>query len=209
MLPHRVRTALRLALVLALLAVGGAGGQTEAPETAAETQLLRLRAPARSLLSRLQVGWIAWLSAINEDDAEEARAAVDRIQAHAAQVDMPYLPELSLAASLRAVEAVRAGQLDRARLALEGAEALDPGRPETAFAAAEVARAEGAWLRWAAQAGRGHLRTFLDPDLRGIALLSTASWAHAVLLFSLLAFAGVQMAVEPSSVTSPRPRPTR
>ncbi|MDX1503992.1 MAG: hypothetical protein R3325_16660, partial [Thermoanaerobaculia bacterium] len=132
MLPHRVRTALRLALVLALLAVGGAGGQTEAPETAAETQLLRLRAPARSLLSRLQVGWIAWLSAINEDDAEEARAAVDRIQAHAAQVDMPYLPELSLAASLRAVEAVRAGQLDRARLALEGAEALDPGEGQEA-----------------------------------------------------------------------------
>jgi tetratricopeptide (TPR) repeat protein len=141
-----------------------------------------LTPPVQESLLRLQEGWLQWTGALYGGDPERAQQVVDDLLATARHLGMRRLPDLAAGAQALAVEAAREGEGERAALALEAAERLDPGRPETAFAAAEVARRSGAWTRMVAEQARGYLR-LPRMGLEGrLALLDLFLWALASLL---------------------------
>ncbi|MBV8202196.1 MAG: hypothetical protein JOZ15_16370, partial [Acidobacteria bacterium] len=129
----------------------------------------------RQQLKRIQEQWLLWVSAA---DRAHSDSAVSEMLATAGQLGMSRLPDLSLGALAWAVEAARRHDFARAGWSLEAAERLDPQRPETAFAEAAVARAAGAYPRFAAALCRAYPRLFLLP-------LERYLWLRDLLIFSL------------------------
>lgn len=123
----------------ALLAALAAGAPPAAAQGLTSTPAPELTPPVEQSLSRLQEGWLQWTGALYGGDSERAREVVEDLVATAGQLGMRRLPDLAAGALVQAVEAAREGEEERSALALEVAERLDPGRPETAFAAADVA----------------------------------------------------------------------
>jgi tetratricopeptide (TPR) repeat protein len=163
--------------------------------------------PARSLggvainptaeqeLLRLQEQWLRWIGAFYQGDAERAARVTGELLATAGRLGMSRLPDLSLGALARGVGAARDGDFDRARWALAAAERLDPGRPETAFAEATVARLGGRFAGAAAATVRGGWRLLADPADRGLALGDLGLYALFALLAAGLLFLALGMAV--------------
>lgn len=146
---------------------------------------------AQEALLRLQEGWLQWTSALYGSDAERALGVVDNLLQTADQLGMERLPDLSAGAMLQAVEAAREGHADRAELALQAAERLDPGRPETAFAAAEVARATGKPAARVISQVRGYVRLLGNELLRMTVLVNVGLWALVSLLVAGTLFLGL------------------
>ncbi len=140
--------------------------------------------------------WSQWLRAFYQDRPEGMEKAVSDLLVAARQLGMRRLPDLSLAAAVRAVEAAGEGEGARAQRALVAAEVLDPGRPETAFAAAEVARREGRWPASVIEVGRGYARLLAWPALRRLALYNAARFALGALLAAGVLFVALQAAAK-------------
>lgn len=159
---------------------------------AAADDYVELDPGVQEALLTLQEQWIQWLTAFNTGDAENATAMVDRLLTTTDQLGMESLPDLSLAAMVRGAAAAEQGEFARARLALDAAERLAPGRPETAFAGATVARLEGRWFAAAGRLAAGYARLFTTPTDRP---LLTANLALG-LLYTLLLAGGLFVALE-------------
>jgi tetratricopeptide (TPR) repeat protein len=146
---------------------------------ALEQSFVRLRALSKELLSG---------PSANTDVRE-------RLLAEARALSFPRLPDQSVAASWKAVRAAQAGDTSAARLALEDAERLDPGRAETAFAAATVAWRSGAWPGWLTQQARAYRRLLADSQWGRIARRDLATWLFFSWLVTGLLFVAVSVAV--------------
>ncbi len=155
-----------------------------------------LRPASRAVLARLQNGWLDWLTAVNGSDAETASAAVDALLAHTLEVGMERLPDLAVGAAMRAVELARDGDFERAGWALEAAERLDPGRPESAFARAEIERLNGSRIGPLTARLEGYVRALALPLERRILLHNLAVWLATVLALVAVAFVALQMATK-------------
>src|SRR5436305_8675540 len=110
-----------------------------------------MTAQVRQTLKQLDEQWLQW---VVQKNPQQAGAAVNDLMETARQLGMTRLPDLSAGALAQAVQAARQQDFPRARWALDAAERLDPGRPETAFAEAGVdwrqhdyPGAARAWLR--------------------------------------------------------------
>jgi tetratricopeptide (TPR) repeat protein len=124
------------ALVAGALLAVPAGGQPGG----AQTGTIDLSRGVTQSLLHLQEVWLHWISAFYQNDRPAAAAQVEELRSAGGRLGLARLPELSIGATVRAVEAARQGDVGRAEWALHDAELLDPGRPETAFG-----RAIAAW----------------------------------------------------------------
>ena len=188
---RRVLRPAAAALVLAALAVLAPAGAQVVPGDPAPD----LTPPVQESLRRLQEGWLQWTGALYGGDPERAREVVEDLLATARQLGMRRLPDLAAGSLALAVEAAREGETERAALALRAAERLDPGRPETGFAAADVARLRGSWGAALAREAGGYLRLARMGLERRLALLDLAAWGLASLLLAGALFVALLMAV--------------
>ena len=132
-----------------------------APPVASGIELSR---PVSQTLLHLQESWIQWMSALYQDHPDDAKQQVEDLRATLDLLGMQRLPELSVGAAVRATEAARQGNYDRAEWVLQAAERLDPGRPETAFARAVLDWERGSVLAATGHQLQGYLRIFgLEP----------------------------------------------
>ena len=145
----------------------------------------------RQQLKRIQEQWLQWVSAA---DRAHSEAAVGEMLATAEQLGMTRLPDLSLGAVAWAMEAARRKDFARAGWSLAAAERLDPGRPDVAFAEASVARAAGAYPRFAAALCRAYPRLLLLPLERYLWLQDLLIWSLYLLLLTGGLFVGALMA---------------
>ena len=98
-----------------------------------------------------------WVLAQESGAGANAETAVQDLLGTTQTLGFRRLPDVAIAAGLLAERAARRNDPAGAERALRMAERLDPGRPETSFAAASVARSEGRWLsalRFEFQGGR-------------------------------------------------------
>lgn len=184
---RRRRVAAALAFALVALAAAAPPAGADVP--------VELSPEVRHSLLRMQERWNRWLTALYQGNADASRDVVDELLASARRLGLRTLPDLSRAAAVQAVAAARSGELARARLSLEAAERLDPGRPETAFARARVewrqgdhVSAAGAWLD-------GWARLAAQPLERRLWLHGAALYAIASLLLAGGLFVAALMAV--------------
>lgn len=176
-------------LLLAALLTGAPAGAQVVPGPGAP----ELTAPVQEALLDLQEGWLQWSGALYGGDPDRARAVLEQLLATAERLGMDRLPDLSAGALAQAVEAAREGEGDRAALALEAAERLDPGRPEAAFAAADVARLSGDHAAAFVEQARGYLRLPRMGLEWTLALNDLFLWALASLLLAAGLFVALQM----------------
>lgn len=174
-----------LVLLSLCLLLGGATPAAAQPDSdrldLLDGEPIQLTAPTQQSLVQLQEEWQQWLNGFQTMEREPFEERVEQMISETRRLGMRRLPELSRAASALAVEAARQGDRERATWALNGAERLDPGRPETAFRRAQVARMEADWgtvlISWA----EGYVRLFRGAE--GWGLRSLLLWiAYALLL---------------------------
>ncbi len=161
---------------------------------------LQLSLPVSQSLQRMQEEWLQWMSAFYQGNQERADSALNSLLGAAQQIGMHRLPDLSLAAAVRAVEMARSGNMPRAQSALLAAERLDPGRPESAFAAATVARLGNSWIDSLQNYVKAYLRLANAPALRLLWLEQLLLWLCCVLLLVAGLFVGLQMATKGSAL---------
>jgi tetratricopeptide (TPR) repeat protein len=156
------------------------------------------RGVTQSLL-HLQEVWLYWISAFYQNDRPAAATQVADLRNSAARLGFSRLPELSIAASVRAIEVSRQGDLARAEWALDDAEALDPGRAETSFGRAIVAREGGrhAQAVWQQVVGYGRL---LRAGPHGLVVHGLVLAALAMALLAGGCFVLVQLAAKGSQL---------
>jgi len=197
---RRPARALRLAVTAAFLAAAAipatpalaaappAGGVSSPQVTGVE-----LTAPVRRGLKQVEEQWLQW---VVQNSKQGSEGVVQDLLATAHQLGMVRLPDLSIGALDRAVQAARQGDFNRAHWALDAAERLDPGRCETAFAEASVDRLEGHAVRSLGDLLRGYLRLFGLPLERYLWMQDMLVWSVSLLLLSGGLFIAVQMAVK-------------
>jgi tetratricopeptide (TPR) repeat protein len=145
-------------------------------------EVLDLSPQALTQFVRLQDGWLEWLAAAHQGDRERVTVAVDRLLSDARDLGMERLPDLSLGAAGQALAFAREDRFEVAGWCIAAAEALDPGRPEVAFAAARVADLEGeTWSSIRHQAD-GFQRLLSEPLAFYLFRADLGYWA----LFSML-----------------------
>lgn len=160
--------------MVALLLLGAAP-----VHAATEQPTIDLDPATRASLGAIRASWSSWLSACDRGDVEGAHALVDRLLVQAQEVGASRLPDLSRAATVTAIEAARLGELERADVAIESAERLDPGRPEVARARARLERERGAWLAALVAWGESGIATLRLP-------LERLLWWNDLLIWGLL-----------------------
>lgn len=166
----RLAVAFACALATLPLATAPAGAQSDVREAAG----LEISPPVQQSLLRMQELWLQWVTAFYQNASGKADDAAKELAATAQQLGMPRLPDLALGMAARAVESARRGNFERAHWSLSAAERLDPGRPETAFAAGAVARLEGSYL------------TAIGAHLRGVARSLALPFERTLLLGNLM-----------------------
>ena len=185
---------LAAALLLAALLLAPAAAPAAGPP-ASNFELSR--SVSQSLL-HLQEVWLQWISAFYQRDRAAAAAQVAELRTSLTRLGFTRLPELSMGATVRAIGAARQGDFERAEWALDDAEALDPGRPETAFGRAIAAWEAKRYPRAVWQQLVGYARLFgLTPNDE----LATHNLLLGALAVALLAGAGfvlVQLATKGS-----------
>ena len=186
---------LAVALVAAAVVPATPAVAAAAPGGVSSPQVtgVELTAPVRRGLKQLEEQWLQW---VVQNSKQGSESIVQDLLATAHQLGMMRLPDLSIGALDRAVQAARQGDFNRAHWALDAAERLDPGRCETAFAEAAVDRLEGRWLRSLGDLRRGYLRLFSLPLERYLWLQDVLVWGVSLLLLSGGLFIAIQMAVK-------------
>jgi tetratricopeptide (TPR) repeat protein len=184
-------------LALALLLAPAAWAQRAEP---APEHQFQLNPSTRILLSRLQGQWLEWLAAVGREEQERSSEAIERLLAYAAQLEMERLPELSVAASVMAVQEVHEGHVERAAWALTTAERLDPGRPETSFAAFTVDRATGRQFLAALHLAQAWQRTLRQRHTREVVLRSAVLWISVAFVLAALLFVAIEIVLRGGQV---------
>ena len=175
-------------MALALPASAPAAAQ---PAPSTETGV-ELTVAVQQILHQLQEQWVSWGNAWYQGNSERSDAIVADLLTMSRQLGMSAPAGPLLSAAARAVEATRAGESAKASLALAAAERLDPGRPETAFAAAATAFHEGRYAAAASRQAAGYARLFSRPLERTLFLQDALLWA----LYALLLAGGLLVAVQ-------------
>jgi tetratricopeptide (TPR) repeat protein len=154
---------------------------------------VEMTAPVRRTLKQLEEQWLQW---VVKNNREESEGVIQDLLATARQLGMTRLPDLSVGALSRAVQAAKQGDFKRAHWSLAAAERLDPGRCETAFAEATVDRLEKKYLASFGALVRGSLRLFRLPLERYLFFQDLLIWSISLLLLTGALFIAVQMAVK-------------
>lgn len=196
--PPRSSPPARLLLILPLLALLSAGAA--AAQGVPATPAPELTPQVQESLRRLQEGWLQWTGALYGGDPDRARAILNDLLSTAEHLGMRRLPDLATGALVQAVSSAREGEAERAALALEAAERLDPGRPETAFAASKLARLAGDWPAAVVEEVRGYLRLPRMGLVWQLALHDLFLWALASLLLAAALFVALVMGVRGSAL---------
>ena len=170
-----------------LLAVAAAGA---ASVSSSQVTGVEMTAQVRQTLKQLDEQWLQW---VVQKNPQQAGAAVNDLLETARQLGMVRLPDLSAGAMAQAVQAARQKDFARAHWSLDAAERLDPGRPETAFAAATVDRLQGDWAGAAKAWLAAQPRLFTPPLERYLWLQNLVVWMLVLLLVSGGLFVAVQM----------------
>jgi tetratricopeptide (TPR) repeat protein len=176
---------LALALLAALLTPAAEGQVSSAQMTGIE-----MTPPVRRALKQLEDQWLQW---VVKNNPEASNRVVDDLLATAQQLGMTRLPDLSIGALARAVQAARQGDFARARWSLAAAERLDPGRPEIAFAAATVERLAGRYPAAFVALLRGYARMSGLSIERTLWLQNLLVWSLSLLLLTGALFIALQM----------------
>lgn len=194
----RGRRRLGAAALVAALALGGATVAAAQGGGSRGSAIDLSRGVSQSLL-HLQEVWLHWISAFYQGDRETAAAQVAELRSSLGRLGFSHLPELSIGATVRAVEAARQGDATRAEWALDDAEALDPGRAETAFGRSIAAWEAGRYPRAVWFQVVGHLR-LLDAAPGRLMLHGLVLAALAVALLAGGCFVLVQLAAKGSQL---------
>ena len=192
----RRRAAVALAAALTMTA-GATPARAQAPSAPAGFELTR---GVELSLARVQELWLQWVGATLQDNRSRADETLRSLSSAAREVGFLYLPDLSLGAAAQARVSAAQGRFDRAAVQLDAAEILDPGRPETSFAGAAVARARGDWGTMIFSLGQGFGRTWKAPEGRQ-ASASLLLWGLVVLQLAAGLFVLLLAAVHGWSVT--------
>ena len=185
---RRLRAAALALLVWLLPAVLPAETTSSAQATGVE-----MTEPVRRTLKQLEEQWLQW---IVKTDRQSSESGVNDLLATARQLQITRLPDLASGAIARSLQAAEKGDFRRARWALSAAEKLDPGRSDTAFADAALARKEGQYGRVLSSTVRGYTRLFGLPLERYLWLQSFLIWGLTLLLLAGVLFVAVQMAAK-------------
>jgi tetratricopeptide (TPR) repeat protein len=161
--------------------------------SSAQATGVEMTEPVRRTLKQLEEQWLQW---IVKNDRESSEGVVLDLLATARQLGITRLPDLSAGAIAKAIQAAEKHDFKRAKWALDAAEKLDPGRSETAFAEAAVARRAGDWAGVATATARGYLRLFGLPLERYLWLQNLLIWVLTLLLVAGGLFVAVQMAAK-------------
>ncbi|HEV8631788.1 MAG TPA: hypothetical protein VGV61_15845, partial [Thermoanaerobaculia bacterium] len=197
--PLSTRTRVAVAtLALALAGAAGGGRALRAETSGPPVSSFELSRSVSQTLLHLQEIWLQWISAFNQEDRHTAATQVAELRTAVRRLGFSRLPELSLGATVRAISAARQGDLKRAEWALEDAEALDPGRPETAFGSALVAWEGKHYLRAASMQLVGYARLLTFAAVEGLVLEDLILAALAVALLAGGLFVVVQLATKGS-----------
>lgn len=189
------RAVKRISLCLAGLGLLVAAGVRPALAEGSGTAL-ELTPEVRATLQGINEKWLRWGTTLAGPEPQRSAAVVDELRTEVRRLGMERLPDLSVGALVRAVEAGKANDFPRAHLALKAAEKLDPGRPEAALAAAGVARLEKRYGAVLKNLGEAVVRLFALPWERRIWLQNAANWAAALLLVAGGLFVAVEMAAK-------------
>ncbi|HEY4576092.1 MAG TPA: tetratricopeptide repeat protein, partial [Thermoanaerobaculia bacterium] len=180
-------------LALVFLLPAGAAGEASSPQATG----IEMTAPVRQTLKQIEEQWLDWIVQTNPQRAERS---VNELLDVARQLGMQRLPDLSAGALSRAVQSARQKNFARARWEIAAAERFDPGRPETAFAEAEVDWLQRDYLGAAAARLRAYPRLFLHRLERYLWLLDLLFWALILLLVTGGLFLAVQMLTKGTSL---------
>ncbi|HET9227803.1 MAG TPA: tetratricopeptide repeat protein [Thermoanaerobaculia bacterium] len=189
MADRRLRSA-ALALLLVWLLPAALPAETT---SSAQATGVEMTAPVRRTLKQLEEQWLQW---IVKTDRQSSESGVNDLLATARQLNITRLPDLASGAIARALQAAEKGDYRRARWALAAAEKLDPGRSDTSFADAALAKKEGQWVRMATSTAEGYARLFRLPLERYLWMQSLLIWGLILLLLGGALFVAVQMAVK-------------
>ncbi|MDH3744792.1 MAG: hypothetical protein OES47_06805 [Acidobacteriota bacterium] len=155
---------------------------------------IALRPEVQRRLGGLQERWLEWLTTVQASELVEVERAASALVEEGRRAGLSRFPDLSLAASARAVQFAKEGEMERASWSLDLAEELDSRRSETAFARATVAGLDGRFLkrmRWQL-VGFGRLRHLSLQ--RYVVMSNLMTWLLNSLALGALAFVGLQMA---------------
>ena len=186
---ERLRPA-ALALLLVWLLPAALPAETT---SSAQATGVEMTAPVRRTLKQLEEQWLQWLV---KNDRQSSDSGVEDLLATARQLGITRLPDLASGAIARALQAAEQKDFRRAHWSLSAADKLDPGRSDTAFAEASVARMEGDWTRVASSTFRGFGRLFSLPLERYLWFQSFLIWSLTLLLLTGVLFVAVQMAAK-------------
>lgn len=187
---RRLRPAAALALLLVWLLPAALPAETT---SSAQATGVEMTEPVRRTLKQLEEQWLQW---IVKTDRQSSDSGVNDLLATARQLGITRLPDLASGAIARALQAAGKGDFRRARWALAAAEKLDPGRPDTAFAGAALARREGQYGRVLTATVQGYARLFGLPLERYLWLQSLLIWSLTLLLLAGVLYIAVQMAAK-------------
>jgi tetratricopeptide (TPR) repeat protein len=187
MADRRFRPAAALVLLLVLLLPAALAAETT---SSAQATGVEMTEPVRRTLKQLEEQWLQW---IVKTDRQSSESGVNDLLATARQLGITRLPDLASGAIARSLQAADKGDFRRARWALIAADKLDPGRSDTAFADAALARKEGQYGRVVTSTVRGYTRLFGLPLERYLWLQSLLIWGLTLLLLAGVLFIAVQM----------------
>ncbi|MGE0641425.1 MAG: tetratricopeptide repeat protein [Thermoanaerobaculia bacterium] len=167
--------------------------------TPGNTSGFELTRGTQRALHRIQEAWLQWVSAFYRDNETRAAESLTALEANVRQLGMTRIVDVSLGAAAMAVQSAREGKFERAEWALTAAERLDPDRPESAFARAEVERLSGhRWSSWMSSI-RGMAR-LARSDERIFLVSNLLFWSIAVLMMAGALFVLVEVAAKGSAV---------
>lgn len=157
---------------------------------------MELTSGVRHQLYRLQQAWQGWTTAFASEDREQADTQVAEILGIGNHLGLARFPDLSTAAAGYAVKVAREGRFDQANWALETAEQLDAGRPETSFAKSSVQRLKGDYIGAVSSALRGYISAMRMPLARKLWLNNLTLWVIYTLLAAGCVFVALLMSVK-------------
>jgi tetratricopeptide (TPR) repeat protein len=163
-------------------------------QTLGDNRIFDLSSPVLRTLGDLQEDWLNWLAAYYREDEEPASVALASLLEGARELGMSRLPQLSLGAAAAAARLADQGNFDKAWQGIEAARRLDPSLPDVEFAAAQVARLEGAYFGAVKYWLRGHSRLFRVPLQRSLWLSDLALWMLSAFLLTGVAFVVLEVA---------------
>ncbi|MEO8277115.1 MAG: tetratricopeptide repeat protein [Thermoanaerobaculia bacterium] len=195
-----LRTSLR-AGGLAIALSGIASAPLAAQSASGPVAGFELTSATQHSLHRLQESWLQWVSSFYRDNPAKAEEALRALNANARQIGMVKLVDFASGATALALQSGREGKFERADWTLAAAEALDPDRPDVAFARATIARQRGSYLSALTATVSGFVRLARSSE-SVVFSTNLIFWGLAVLLVAAALFVLVEVATKGSAVVA-------